>query len=61
MRDDAADHIIDMGPGPGIHGGCHSGGSVEDIKKCETRRWTLSEWKKKIEIPGKRRSPTQSG
>jgi excinuclease ABC subunit A len=32
----AADHIIDVGPGAGIHGGCIiAEGIVEDIKKCE--------------------------
>ncbi len=32
----AADHIIDIGPGAGIHGGeLVCAGTVEDIKKCE--------------------------
>ena len=53
----AADHIIDMGPGPGIHGGyVIAEGTVEDIKKCENSQTGLYlSGKKKIEIPGKRR------
>lgn len=55
----AADHIIDMGPGPGIHGGyVIAEGTVEDIKKCENSQTGLYlSGKKKIEIPGKRREP----
>jgi excinuclease ABC subunit A len=55
----AADHIIDMGPGPGIHGGyVVAEGTVEDIKKCEESQTGLYlSGKKKIEIPEKRRKP----
>ena len=46
----AADHIIDMGPGPGIHGGyVIAQGTVEDIKKCENSQTGLY-------LSGKRRS-----
>ncbi|HHW30994.1 MAG TPA: excinuclease ABC subunit UvrA [Clostridiaceae bacterium] len=55
----AADHIIDMGPGAGVHGGyIIAQGNIDDIKKCEksiTGQY-LSK-KKKIEIPDKRRNP----
>jgi excinuclease ABC subunit A len=55
----AADHIIDMGPGPGIHGGyVIAEGTAEDIKKCENSQTGLYlSGKKKIEIPGRRRKP----
>jgi len=55
----AADHIIDMGPGPGIHGGyVIAQGTVEDIKKCENSQTGLYlSGKKKIEIPDRRRMP----
>ncbi len=53
----AADYIVDIGPGAGIHGGnvvcC---GSVDDIKNCEdsiTGQYLSG--KKKIPIPEKRR------
>ncbi|MFA6410440.1 MAG: excinuclease ABC subunit UvrA [Candidatus Buchananbacteria bacterium] len=53
----AADYVIDLGPGAGIHGGhivcC---GSPDDIKKCKdsvTGQYLTG--KKKIEIPTKRR------
>ena len=53
----AADHIIDIGPGAGVHGGyVVAEGSVDDIKKCpqsETGLY-LSE-KKKILVPSERR------
>ncbi|MFY9568043.1 MAG: excinuclease ABC subunit UvrA [Acetivibrionales bacterium] len=55
----AADHIIDMGPGPGIHGGyVIAEGDVEEIKKCENSQTGLYlSGKKKIAIPEKRRKP----
>jgi len=53
----AADHIIDIGPGAGIHGGeLVAQGTVEDIKKCE--RSVTGQYlsgKKKIALPEKRR------
>ena len=54
-----ADHIVDMGPGAGIHGGhivCE--GSPDEImtnRKCLTGRYLSGELK--IEVPTERRSP----
>ena len=53
----SADHIVDIGPGAGIHGGeIVAQGTVEDIKKCRrsiTGQYLTGE--KKIEIPERRR------
>lgn len=53
----AADHIIDIGPGAGIHGGyVVAEGTVEDIKKCENSETGLYlSGKKKIPVPDERR------
>ena len=53
----AADHIIDIGPGAGIHGGyVVAEGTVEDIKKCENSETGLYlSGKKKIPVPSERR------
>lgn len=55
----AADHIIDMGPGPGAHGGyVVAEGTIEDIKACEksiTGQYLIG--KKTISVPDKRRKP----
>ncbi len=53
----AADHIIDIGPGAGIHGGyVVAEGTVEDIKKCEESETGLYlSGKKKIPVPKERR------
>lgn len=53
----AADHIIDIGPGAGIHGGyVVAEGTVEDIKKCEKSETGLYlSGKKKIPVPTVRR------
>jgi len=55
----AADHIIDMGPGPGIHGGyVVAEGTIDDIKENENSQTGLYlSGKKRIEIPEKRRKP----
>ncbi len=55
----AADHIIDMGPGPGIHGGyIVAEGTIDDIKKCEESQTGLYlSGKKSIPLPEKRRTP----
>jgi excinuclease ABC subunit A len=55
----AADHIIDMGPGPGIHGGyVVAEGTVDDIKNCEeSLTGQYLSGKKSIAIPEKRRAP----
>ena len=54
----AADYIVDIGPGAGIHGGeIVAAGTLEDIKKCHrsiTGQYLTGE--KKIEIPARRRS-----
>ena len=55
----AADHIIDMGPGPGIHGGCIvAEGTIEDIKQCaDSQTGLYLSGKKSIAIPDSRRKP----
>lgn len=54
-----ADHIVDIGPGAGVHGGyVIAEGTLDDIKNCEesiTGQYLSG--KKKIEIPKKRRKP----
>ncbi|MEI6132041.1 MAG: excinuclease ABC subunit UvrA [Bacillota bacterium] len=58
----AADHIIDMGPGAGVHGGhVVAEGTVDDIKNNEksiTGQYLSG--KKKIKVPKHRRSPNGS-
>lgn len=53
----AADHIVDIGPGAGVHGGeIVASGTLEDIKKCHrsiTGQYLTGE--KKIEVPRARR------
>lgn len=55
----AADHIIDIGPGAGVHGGyVVAEGDLDTIMKCEesiTGQYLSG--KKKIELPEKRRKP----
>lgn len=53
----AADHIIDIGPEAGIHGGeLVAQGSVEDIKNCpESVTGQYLSGKRKIEVPDARR------
>ena len=53
----AADQIIDIGPGAGVHGGHVIGqGTVEEIKKLDnSETGAYLSGKKKIEIPKKRR------
>ena len=53
----AADHIIDIGPGAGIHGGeIVAQGTAEDIMRCEQSETGLYlSGKKKIPVPDKRR------
>lgn len=55
----AADYIIDMGPGPGIHGGnIVAEGTIEEIKDSEDSLTGLYlSGKKRIEVPAKRRAP----
>ena len=53
----AADHIVDIGPGAGVHGGhVVCSGTVEDIINCpESITGAYLSGRKKIEIPEKRR------
>ena len=52
----SADHIIDMGPGAGIHGGMVvAQGKPDEIKKCETLTSRYLNSKKRFEIPSVRR------
>lgn len=57
----AADFIVDIGPGAGVHGGeVICAGTLDDIMKCErsiTGQYLTG--KLKIEVPGKRRKPTK--
>jgi len=53
----AADHIVDIGPGAGVHGGyIVAEGTVDEIKKCENSETGLYlSGKKKIPVPAERR------
>lgn len=55
----AADYIVDVGPGPGEHGGrIVAAGTVEDIMACEeSLTGQYLSGKKKIEVPKTRRKP----
>ena len=55
----AADHIIDMGPGAGIHGGgIICAGDIDEIKRCaESLTGQYLSGEKQIELPGDRRRP----
>lgn len=55
----AADHIVDIGPGAGIHGGhIVAEGTVEEIKNnSKSITGLYLSGKKKIEVPEKRREP----
>ncbi|HET6422404.1 MAG TPA: excinuclease ABC subunit UvrA, partial [Planctomycetaceae bacterium] len=56
----AADYIVDFGPGPGVRGGkIVAEGSVEDLKKSEpSLTGAYLSGRKQIEIPAKRRPPS---
>lgn len=53
----AADHIVDIGPGPGVHGGTVvAQGSIEDIKKTKASlTGDYLSGRRKIEVPKERR------
>ena len=52
----SADHVIDMGPGAGVHGGLVvTSGNPEEIKRSDTLTSRYLNHKKKFHIPGKRR------
>jgi excinuclease ABC subunit A len=54
----AADYVLDVGPGPGVHGGrIVAQGTVTDIcKVAESQTGLYLSGKKKIEVPSKRRT-----
>jgi excinuclease ABC subunit A len=53
----SADHIVDMGPGAGIHGGeIVAQGNPQDFKDCDTLTSSYLNNCKKLNIPEKRRS-----
>jgi len=53
----SADHIIDMGPGAGLHGGLVvAEGKPDEIKKCETLTSGFLNNKKRFNIPEHRRT-----
>src|SRR5204862_4617511 len=53
----AADHIVEMGPGPGVHGGnVVVQGKVEDVLKCNASpTGQFLSGKRSIALPNKRR------
>lgn len=55
----AADYIVDIGPGAGIHGGnVVCAGTIDEIKSCEASvTGQYLSGKKKIEVPATRRKP----
>jgi excinuclease ABC subunit A len=55
----AADYIIDIGPGAGVHGGeLIAKGTVDEIKKCDKSLTGLYlSGRRKIEVPVERRTP----
>ncbi len=55
----AADHIVDIGPGPGVHGGyVVAQGAVQDIMNTpESITGQFLSGKRKIEVPAERRKP----
>ena len=56
----AADHIVDVGPGAGLHGGyIVAQGTVEEIKACpESLTGQYLSGKKRIPVPSTRRKPS---
>ena len=54
----AADHVVDMGPGAGTHGGfVVAQGPPTLLKNCKSITGNYLSGRKKIEVPVKRRSP----
>ena len=56
----AADHIVDVGPGAGLHGGrIVAEGTAEEIKACpQSLTGLYLSGKKRIPVPARRRRPT---
>ncbi len=59
----AADHVLDMGPGAGVHGGdVVFSGTVVDLLDCEkSETGAYLSGRKNIEIPGRRRKIRKRG
>lgn len=56
----AADHVIDIGPGAGIHGGkIVAQGNPKDMMICSTITCDYLKGKKQIIVPAKRRIPNE--
>jgi excinuclease ABC subunit A len=54
----AADHVIDIGPGAGIHGGkIVAEGNPQEMKHCHTLTCDYLRGVKEIKVPGQRRQP----
>lgn len=53
----SADHVVEVGPGPGAHGGCIvAQGSVDDLMACpESLTGQFLTQRRKIEVPERRR------
>ncbi len=57
----SADQIIDLGPGPGVHGGeVVAQGTAEQIKACDTLTGDYLSGRKRIDVPAKRRRVSES-
>jgi excinuclease ABC subunit A len=56
----AADHIVEMGPGPGVHGGSVvAQGTLEDILKCKVSpTGQYLSGRRRIDTPSRRRTDT---
>jgi len=56
----AADHVVDMGPGAGVHGGhVLVQGTPEDVERCRTSlTGQYLSGRVRIELPAKRHAPT---
>jgi excinuclease ABC subunit A len=54
----AADHVVEMGPGPGVHGGqVVVQGTIDDVLRCKTSlTGQFLSGKREIETPARRRS-----
>jgi len=57
----SADHVIDIGPGAGIHGGkIVASGNPNEMKNCHTLTCDYLRGEKQIHVPKKRRKPTEN-